>query len=145
MRNKGLLRILCISFALCMFATFVSCKKNDKHAFGKDVTTLVMHITVDNRDSAYNSLKNAFTEEEFDTRYDKWRQMLGNAPSVTTKMISYNTSSDGDVEITECSLGVYTPSGNFIVSAVKRSDVEGFSSFSLEPDVNNSLPEYEED
>lgn len=71
--------------------------------------------------------------------------MLGNAPSVTTKMISYNTSSDGDVEITECSLGVYTPSGNFIVSAVKRSDVEGFSSFSLEPDVNNSLPEYEED
>ena len=67
--------------------------------------------------------------------------MLNEVDSINVKMISYNTSSGGDINITECTLGVYTEAGNFIVNAVKRSDVEGYSSFSIEPDHENVLPE----
>ena len=135
-RTVSIVLIICV-----IAAVFSSCAQTEKHTFGRDVSNLVMHIVVNNRDSVYESLKSAFTDEEFDIKYKEWRQMLNEVDSINVKMISYNTSSGGDINITECTLGVYTEAGNFIVNAVKRSDVEGYSSFSIEPDHENVLPE----
>ncbi len=135
-------RTVAITLIICVIAAvFCSCAQVQKHKLGRDMSDLVMHIVVNNRDSVYESLKRAVTEAEFDVKYKEWRQMLNGVDSINATMISYNTSSDGDVNITECTLGVYTEVGNFIVNAIKRSDVDGYSSFSIEHDNENVLPE----
>ena len=138
--------VIIIILILSVITTvFSSCEQTGSHAFGRDVSKLVMHIVVDNRDTVYESLKNAFDEDVFEAKYNEWSQMLNGVDSIDAKMVSYSTVSEGGVEITECSLGVYTQSGNFIVSAAKRSDVEGYSEFSIVPDDKNILPPYDED
>lgn len=139
-------RTVVIILLICFIAIgFSSCTRTESHEFGREVSNLVMHIVVNNRDTVYESLKNAFTKEDFEVNYNRWCQMLSGVDSINSKMLSYNTSSENGVDITECTLGVYTEIGNFIVNAVKRSDIEGYSSFSIVRDYESVLPEYKED
>ncbi len=93
------------------------------------------------KDKVYEILRNANIENQFSAEYEKWHEMFKEIGNFSLTLESYDSSTENGVTVQECTFGLYSEKGNFIVKASMRSDTEGLTSFYAEPDTEGVLPE----
>lgn len=106
-----------------------------------EVSYVVLSITANKKDEAYQKFKNLCSEEAFDEDFERFREILNGVHTFSLSTESFNKYTENGVTFQEGVFVMHSESGDFIISASIRSDKDGLASFSIAPDSDNVLPE----
>ena len=128
--------LICVSllaFSSCCYIDEFGTPKfwSEESELEDEVSYAVLYIISDKKDDAYEKFKNICSREAFDEYYEGFRGTLNGVHTFSLSTESFNKYTENGITFQEGVFVMHSDGGDFIISALIRSDKDGLAGFSI--------------